>query len=123
GRGFRSCDRLRTLRASEADGRHEQLSFPPLENKRSAPNRDIVPMPKARPLQRAVIEEDWLGGLASFDFAFVTDRSNNRMVFRDLGIIEQINVRARRRANVHYIFEEHKIPAGERSIGPSKPVL
>ena len=97
------------------------LPFPPLENEDGAPDGDVVAMAKSRPANRAIIHEYGMGALAGFDFTFITDGADDGVIGGDQLIVEQVDVRARRGADFHDVFEEEKFFAGERTLGHAEP--
>src|SRR5947207_11954002 len=78
-------------------------------------------MPKAGALERAIIQHNGMGNLPSLDFTFIAHRADDGMILGDLWIVEEVNIRAWGRANIHDILEEQKLFPTERTLGHPQP--
>jgi hypothetical protein len=72
-------------------------------------------------LKRPAIDKHLTKTVVAFDLGFVANRTERCMQIGDLGIVEQVDVGARRRADVHHVFEYQELFPGKGSRGHSKP--
>ena len=72
-------------------------------------------------LQRSIVEQDRLRALTRFDLGLISNGPNDGVMLGDLRIIEQVDIRARRRPDIHDIFEEQEFLPRERALGHAQP--
>jgi hypothetical protein len=79
-----------------------------LENENSPAYGYLIPVPETRPLDRATVDESRDYGILIFYFALVSDGSKRGVMAGHFRVIEQIDIRSRRRADLHHVLEYQK---------------
>src|SRR5947209_5949369 len=90
-------------------------SLSALEDKDRSADGDLVAVPQARGRCGSAVDQYRIGAVLVFDFAVIADRAKGGVQVGDERIIEEINVAARRCAELHGVFEEQEFLAGQRS--------
>src|SRR5262249_3783822 len=97
------------------------LAPAPLKHENRPANRHCIPVSEPGSTHPVVVKQHRVRRLTRLDLTLVANVTKHRMVSGHLWIVEQIDVRARRRPNVHYILEKYEFLAGERSLRHAQP--